>query len=128
MKRFMILWLMMLIVVGLSVHSHAALTYLTNGNGDDVVYDDHSGQYWMWDLSKYTGMNYVEQSNAISMDMGFYGLGGWHMASGEDIDILFSYYEPSTFAIFNPSYVAGSYSMRYGRGGGRKGRKRVVRG
>ena len=74
------------------------------GSGEFVTYDDVTGNHWIWDLSLLTGRTYNGQISAIG-GLGNYGnlAGGWHMATFEEMQALWTYDAETLAESFNPS-------------------------
>lgn len=74
------------------------------GSGEFVTYDDVTGNHWIWDLSLLSNKTYDEQISAIG-GLGTYGniAGGWHMATYEEMQALWTYDAETLANSFNPS-------------------------
>ena len=74
--------------------------------GQKVTLDTVTGNYWYWNLEDFVNMTYPQQSTAIA-DLGNYGgvLGGWHMASHDEVAALFCYPASEIGGAFGPSYT-----------------------
>jgi hypothetical protein len=82
----------------LSVHEYVP------ASGEFVTYDDVTGSHWIWDLSLLRNKTYPAQNEAIGA-LGNYGnvAGGWHMATYEEMRMLWSYDAATVANNFNPS-------------------------
>jgi len=80
------------VILLLSVAADAALTVHEYVPGQKVTLDTATGHYWYWNLEDFVSMTYPQQVAAIA-GLGNYGgvLGGWHMASHDEVAALFSY-------------------------------------
>ncbi len=105
----MTIWLVVVVVCGITSVSQATLTVLTEGD-EKVVCDSNTGKYWYWDLSVFKSMTYEEQINGIeslNSGSGYFGIDDWHLATRTEMDPFWSAYDlPSTEIedSFNPSY------------------------
>jgi len=83
------------------------------GSGEFVTYDDVTGNHWVWDMSLLGNKTYNGQILAIG-ELGTYGNidGGWHMATYEEMQALWTYDAATLANSFNPSgsvIIAGPY-------------------
>ena len=68
--------------------SASASLMVDNLSGINVSYDDTTGYYWYWDLSRFTGMTYPEQITEIAAISVPGYAGTWHMASLAEMTTL----------------------------------------
>jgi len=90
------------------VISYASLNDMSDATGH-VVYDDVKDQYWIWDLSFFSGpLFYSEKLDIIQglCDNAYYGLNSWHLATTQEINLLWTYDYLTIADSFNPSYTS----------------------
>ena len=77
--------------------------------GEKVVYDDSTELYWYWNLADFVDMTYDEQQAEIA-GLGTYGYidGGWHMASGVEMESLWNNTSEAITSSFAPSWAEHS--------------------
>ena len=97
-KKFGMVFLGLSVVIGILFYNLSAFASFPppflefyNDSGH-VILDEQSNQYWYWNLSNFTYMNYAEQKNFIN-DLneggGYFGIDTWHMASAAELQTLF---------------------------------------
>ncbi len=123
MNKIKILLCSMMLLFGVAVNSYATLHEYDTSSGH-VVYDDVNEQYWTWDLSALTHLDYYGQMAAIEgyNEEAYYGLTDWYMATEEEMLELLSYDGIEIMESFGKTYDhstgviewAGRYN-EYGR-------------
>lgn len=119
MKNMVGLLSILFLVFGISGYSSATLISLKNAAGDQVVYDDVNQQYWIYDLSMFTGLTFnmkIAEISTLNDTGGYYSLDRWHMAKRAEMEALWGLNETNALAnAFGASQVGDSLSpdVRY---------------
>jgi len=106
MKKLIVMLFIPVILFGITPDSHATLEVWTDGT-ENVVYDDVTGQLWIWDLQKFLNQTYNAQQFAIgqlNVELGYYGTTGWHMANIDEMTALWNYTAQELAAAFAPTW------------------------
>jgi hypothetical protein len=74
-------------MIGMGSVAQALLMDQVDSNGDHVVFDDQTEQYWIWDLSTFGQQDYAGQMENIEA-LDYYGITAWRMATLADIQGL----------------------------------------
>ncbi|GAK50597.1 hypothetical protein U14_01830 [Candidatus Moduliflexus flocculans] len=102
MKKFLVFVGVIILVFG-AISTGSALS-LVDGNAN-LVYDENTNKYWYRDLSDFRNMNFAEQLETIDAMNGAYQalFNDWHVASEQEMQVLWSYGANEIMANFLPS-------------------------
>lgn len=108
--------MMMLVIgmVGMGNVAQALLIDRVDSDGDHVVFDDQTEQYWIWDLSTFRYQTYAEQMDNIGA-LDYYGITEWRMATLADIQGLSVNSVGDIFDTFGQTVGSGSNRELKGR-------------
>lgn len=95
-------------MIGMGSVAQALLIGRVDSDGDHVVFDDQTEQYWIWDLSTFRQQTYAEQMDNIGV-LDYYGITEWRMATLEDIQGLSANGAENISAAFGESVPTPSY-------------------
>jgi hypothetical protein len=114
MKRHLLLYVAAVLL--LPVPANAVLTVHEYVSGQKVTLDSDTGNYWYWNMPDFTNMTYDQQQTAIAA-LGTYGNidGGWHMATHDEMVLLFTYSWSDLLAAFAPTVIDPPYLSADGR-------------